>query len=46
MFNIKNNNYNTMFYSSNFNPLNKLSQKYTSTLSSKTVWGGSEFLIL
>ena len=38
MFNINN---NTMFYSSNSNPLNKLSQKYTSTPSSKTVWGGA-----
>ena len=37
MFNINN---NTMFYSSNSNPLNKLSQKYTNTSSSKTVWEG------
>ena len=40
MFNIINLQNNTMFYSSNSNPLNKLSQKYTSTPSSKTVWGG------
>ena len=31
---------NTIFYSSNSNPLNKLSQKYTSTSSSKIVGGG------
>ena len=41
MFNLKNNNYNTMFYSSKSTPLNKLSQKYTSTPSYKTVWGGA-----
>ena len=47
MFNIINSQNNTMFYSSNSNPLNKLSQKYTNTSSSKTVWGGgNEFLIL
>ena len=40
MFNIINLQNNTMFYSSNSNPLNKLSQKYTNTSSSKTVWGG------
>ena len=41
MFNIINLQDNTMFYSSNSNPLNKLSQKYTSNPSSKTVWGGA-----
>ena len=41
MFNIINLQNNTMFYSSNSNPLNKLSQKYTSIPSSKTVWGGA-----
>ena len=47
MFNIINSQNNTMFYSSNSNPLNKLSQKYTSTPSSKTVWGGgNEFFVL
>ena len=41
MFNIINLQNNTMFYSSNSNSLNKLLQKYTSTPSSKTVWGGA-----
>jgi len=39
MFNLINLQNNTMFYSSKSNPLNKLSQKYTSTPSFKTVWG-------
>ena len=47
MFNTINLQNNTMFYSSNSNPLNKLSQKYTSTPSSKIVGGGgSKILIL
>ena len=41
MFNIINLQNNTMFYSSNSNPRNKLSQKYISTSGSKTVWGGA-----
>ena len=45
MFNIINLQNNTMFYSSN--PLNKLSQKYTSTLVIKqSGGGGSKILIL
>ena len=34
MFNIINSKNNTMFYSSNSSPLNKLTQKYTNTPSS------------
>ena len=41
MFNLINLQDNTMFYSSNSTPLNKLSQKYTSTLSSKKLGGGA-----